>query len=166
MQDISKTDELIVKKRPRYLFMFLIIAGIVVFFNMFTLCDASKDYTKRTYVAEGIALASKVKSASAEFYEKEKRFPNNNQESGLLEPDKITGQSVKSIEILPKGKIKITYNNKLADNAFIILEAILDDEDKITWQCREAGLLEMKVIPANCRGQIDEFNTQNNIDHP
>ena len=166
MQDISKTDESIVKKRPRYLFMFLIIAGIVAFLNMFTLCDASKDYTKHTYVAEGIALASKVKIASVEFYEKEKRFPNNNQESGLLEPDKITGQSVKSIEILPKGKIKITYNNKLVDNAFIILEAILDDKDKIIWQCSEVDLLEMKVIPANCRGQIDEFNTQNNIDHP
>lgn len=165
MQDISKTDKPKIKKWKRAFVIFLVIAIIISVANMFSMC-ASTDYTKRTYVAEGIALASKVKSASAEFYEKEKRFPNNNQESGLLEPDKITGQSVKAVEILPKGKIKITYNNKLADNAFIILEAILDDEDKITWQCRESGLLEMKVIPANCRGQIDEFNTQNNIDHP
>lgn len=165
MQDISKIDKPKIKKWKRAFVIFLVIAIIISVANMFSMC-ALNDYGKRTYVAEGFAVASKVKIASAEFYEKEKRFPNNNQESGLLEPDKITGQSVKSIEILPKGKIKITYNNKLADNAFIILEAILDDEDKITWQCREAGLLEMKVIPANCRGQIDEFNTQNNIDHP
>lgn len=166
MKDISKTNQSAVKKRPSSLFIFLVFAGIVSFLSMFSMCGISKDYKERTYVAEGFAVASKVKIASAEFYEKEKRFPNNNQEVGILEPDKITGQSVKAVEILPKGKIKITYNNKLADNTFIILEAILDDEDKITWQCREAGLLEMKVIPANCRGQIDEFNTQNNIDHP
>lgn len=166
MQDISKLDQSAVKKRPSSLFIFLVVAGIVSFLSMFTLCDASKDYTKQTYIAEGLAIAISAKLSSTEFYEKEKHFPNNNQEADLPEANQITGQSVKSIEILPKGKIKITYNNKLADNAFIILEAILGDKDKIIWQCRESELLEMNMIPANCRGQIDEFNTQNNIDHP
>lgn len=166
MQDISKPEKPIIKKRPSPLFIFLVVVGIVSFLSMFSMCGISKDYKKRSYIAEGIALSAAAKAASAEFYEKEKRFPNNNKEAGLSESNKITRQSVKAIEVLPQGKIKIIYNNKLADNTFIILEAILDDKDKITWQCRESDLLEMKMIPANCRGQIDDFNSQNNSDHP
>lgn len=125
-----------------------------------------RDRELRTYISEGLALAVGVKLASIDFYEKEQRFPNDNKEAGLPEANQITGQSVKAIEVLPQGKIKIIYNNKLADNAFIILEAILDDKDKITWQCRESDLLEMRIIPALCRGQIDDFNSQNKVDHP
>ncbi|MGL4675882.1 MAG: pilin [Wohlfahrtiimonas sp.] len=154
MQDISKSEKPAVKKRPSSLFVFLVFAGIVSFLSMFSMCGGSKDYKKRSYVAEGIAISSAAKAASAEFYEKEKRFPNNNKEAGLSEPNTITGQSVKAIEILPHGKIKIIYNNRLADNVFIVLEAILDKQDKITWQCREAGLLEMNIIPVNCRNTI------------
>ena len=144
------------------LFMTNFLVFIVV---MFTAPNYA-DYTDRTYISEGLAISAGTKAASVEFYEKEKRFPKDNKEAGLVEPNQITGQSVKAIEILPQGKIKITYNNKLADDAFIVLEAILDDKDKITWQCRESDLLEMKMIPANCRGQIDDFNSQNNSDHP
>ncbi len=132
---------------------------------MFTVPNYA-DYTDRTYISEGIAIATAAKMVSAEFYEKEKRFPNDNKEAGLPEANKIVGQSVKAIEILSRGKIKIIYNNKLADNAFIILEAILDDKDKITWQCCESHRLEIKMIPVNCRRQIDDFNSQNNIDRP
>ncbi|WP_077927362.1 pilin [Wohlfahrtiimonas populi] len=162
MQNISKTDKSKIKKWKRVFVIFLVIAIIISVANMFSMC-ALKDYGKRTYVAEGFTIASKVKIAIAEFYEKEKHFPNNNQEAGLPEANQIVGQSVKAVEILPKGKIKITYNNKLADNAFIILEAVLDDKDKITWQCRESDLLEIRIIPALCRGQIDDFNSQNKV---
>lgn len=158
MQDISKPEKPIIKKRPSPLFIFLVVVGIVSFLSMFSMCGISKDYKKRSYIAEGIALSTAAKVASAEFYENEKRFPKNNKEAGLLEANQIVGQSVKAIEILPQGKIKITYNNKLADDAFIVLEAILDDKDKITWQCRESGLLEIKMIPVNCRQQINDFN--------
>ena len=158
MQDISKPEKPIIKKRPSPLFIFLVVVGIVSFLSMFSMCGISKDYKKRSYIAEGIALSTVAKATSAEFYEKEKRFPNNSKEAGLSESNQIVGQSVKAIEILPQGKIKITYNNKLADDAFIVLEAILDDKDKITWQCRESGLLEIKMVPVNCRQQINDFN--------
>jgi hypothetical protein len=113
-----------------------------------------------------MAIVTATKMVSAEFYEKEKRFPNDNKEAGLPEANKIVGQSVKAIEILSRGKIKIIYNNKLADNAFIILEAVLDKQDNITWQCRESYRLEIKMIPVSCRRQIDDFNAQNNIEYP
>lgn len=112
------------------------------------------DYTDRTYISEGLAIATVAKMASTDFYEQEKRFPMNNQEAGLVKPNQITGQSVKAIEILPQGKIKIIYNDKLADNAFLFLKAVFNDRGEMIWQCHEVDRLEMKMLPSNCREQV------------
>lgn len=153
MQDISKPNKPTIKKRPRYFLIFLVVSSIVSFLSMFNMC-ASKDYTDRTYVAEGMALSAGAKAASADFYEQEKRFPMNNQEAGLVKPNQITGQSVKAIEILPQGKIKIIYNDKLADNALLFLKAAFNDHGEIIWQCHEVHRLEVKMLPSNCREQV------------
>lgn len=113
------------------------------------------DYSDRTYISEGMALATAAKMASTDFYEEAQRFPKDNKEAGLFESNQITGQAVKAIEIIPNGKIKISYNNKLADNAFLILVATRDETGQIIWQCREVDRLEMKMIPVNCRNQIE-----------
>lgn len=123
---------------------------IIIMFMAPNYCD----YTDRTYISEGMMVAAGAKAASTEFYGEEKRFPKDNQEAGLLEPSEIVGQSVKAVAIMPQGKIKIIYSNRLADNAFIILEAILDAKDEITWRCYEIDRLEVKMLPSSCRTQI------------
>lgn len=153
MQDISKPTKPTIKKWKRTLVIFLVVGIIISIANMFSMC-ASKDYKKRTYVAEGMTLSAGAKAASVDFYEQEKRFPMNNQEAGLVKPNQITGQSVKAIEILPQGKIKIIYNDKLADNAFLFLKAVFNDRGEMIWQCHEVDRLEMKMLPSNCREQV------------
>lgn len=157
MQDISKPEKPTVKKRPSSLFVFLVFAGIVSFLSMFSMCGGSKDYKKRSYVAEGIALSAVVKVASADFYEKEKHFPNNNKEAGLAEPNTITGQAVSSVTIKPNGMIVITYNNKVKENVELWMKAEFK-EGKIIWQCIKGNdpekAIKLGYLPANCRSAI------------
>lgn len=130
------------------------IAFVVVVLLIWMDKAVEQDRELRTYISEGMMVAAGAKAASAEFYGEEKRFPKDNQEAGLLEPSEIVGQSVKAVAIMPQGKIKIIYSNRLADNAFIILEAILDAKDEITWRCYEIDRLEVKMLPSSCRTQI------------
>ena len=124
---------------------------------MFSMCGISKDYKKRSYIAEGIALTTVAKAASTEFYEKEKRFPNNNKEAGLAEPNTITGQAVSSVAIKSNGRILITYNHKVFDGAELYLVPIMQDK-KITWECRESDdpikRIDLKILPHSCRTAI------------
>lgn len=156
MQDISKPEKLTIKKWKRAFIIFLVIGIIISIANMFTLC-ASKDYTKRTYVSEGMALSAAAKVASVEFYEKEKRFPRDNKEAGLAEPNQIVGQSVQSVEIKPHGMIIITYNKKVKDNAELWVQAEFK-EGKIIWQCVKGNdpekAIKLEYLPANCRVAI------------
>ncbi|WP_077929476.1 pilin, partial [Wohlfahrtiimonas populi] len=55
--------------------------------------------TKRTYVAEGLALSSGVKAAITEYYSVNGVWPVTNAEAGLTRGDHITGSSVSAIWI-------------------------------------------------------------------
>ncbi|WP_077927364.1 hypothetical protein [Wohlfahrtiimonas populi] len=83
----------------------VILVWVVLFLWMNDTVE--KDQELRTYISEGLALSVGVKLASIDFYEKEQRFPNDNKEAGLVEPNKIQGARVNAIEILPEGKIII-----------------------------------------------------------
>lgn len=123
---------------------------------MFSMC-ASDDYTKRTYVSEGMALSATAKAASAEFYDKEKRFPKDNKEAGLAEPNQIIGQAVRSIVIKSEGVIVITYNQKVKDGAELWLQAEFK-EQKMIWRCIKGNdpekVIKLEYLPANCRSEI------------
>jgi type IV pilus assembly protein PilA len=125
------------------------------------MCGISKDYKKRTYVAEGIVLSEVVKVGSTEFYEKEKRFPKDNKEAGLVEPNQITGQAVSSVAIKSNGRILITYNHKVFDGAELYLVPIMQDK-KITWECRESDdpikRIDLEILPHSCRSATMDKN--------
>lgn len=114
-----------------------------------------RDRELRTYVAEGLALAVGVKLAGIDFYEKEKRFPNDNKEAGLVEPNKIQGARVDAIEVLPEGKIVIHYFGLKGDEKpQILLEAQVEN-GKVNWTCRDnpkaLDHFDQKLLPASCR---------------
>lgn len=135
----------------------ILMINFCIFILLMLMAPNYVDYSDRALASEGIALAKSAKVLSEEFYKQQKRFPNDNQEVKLLASRKIVGFSVKSIDILPKGKIQITFNDKLADNAMLFLEASLNEQDEIVWQCREVYRLEMNMLPASCRGEIQEY---------
>ena len=87
----------------------MIVVAIIGILSMITV-PAYQDYIKRTYVAEGIALASSVKTAVFEFYVTNGRWP----ESHEMNFSNLKSTAVKSIVFDSRlVEIRIDYNYKV-----------------------------------------------------
>lgn len=77
----------------------MIVVAIIGILSMFAL-PAYQDYTKRTYVSEGIALATAAKLAATEVFSTTGTWPVNNAQAGIAPASSILGQSVAGVEII------------------------------------------------------------------
>ena len=111
---------------------------------------AYQDYTKRAHVSEGLSLAAAAKTATAEYYAANGRFPTANESLGLPSATDIKGNAVKSVNAA-NGKITITYNAKVDDDKTLILSAITS-AGGIQWKCNASGSnVNSKYLPSSCR---------------
>ena len=110
---------------------------------------AYQDYTKRTHVSEGLTLAGGAKASVTEYFSSQGKFPTNNASAGLAAKADIKGNAVKSVEVT-NGKIEITYNNKVTDNATLQLSPTTG-AGGVQWSCK-GGTVIAKYRPSNCRG--------------
>lgn len=109
----------------------MIVVAIIGILSMFAL-PAYQDYTKRTYVSEGIALSTAAKMAATEYYSTEGEWPTSNTQAGLPSGNSIKGQAVAAIWINEGGSasaagasvvsdgmtnINIYYNSKVVTGA-------------------------------------------------
>jgi len=105
----------------------MIVVAIIGILSMFAL-PAYQDYTKRTYVSEGLALSTVAKMAVTETFTTEGVWPKSNAEAGIADGTLITGQAVAGIwvtEGVNEGgldasefsTIAIYYNSKVIPNA-------------------------------------------------
>ena len=95
----------------------MIVVAIIGILSMFAL-PAYQDYTKRTYVSEGIALSTAAKMAATEYYSTEGKWPVDNAAAGIATPANITGQAVEFISVVGNNtgtdaRIIIGYNGKV-----------------------------------------------------
>ena len=78
-----------------------------------------QDYVIRSQVSEGSALADGVKTAVAEFYQNNGRFPSNNTSAGLALAASIKGQYVDTVDVAGGGAstgiIEATYSGTKAN---------------------------------------------------
>ncbi|OYQ87893.1 hypothetical protein B9T21_06470 [Wohlfahrtiimonas chitiniclastica] len=127
----------------------MIVVAIIGILSMFAL-PAYQDYTKRTYVAEGIGLASAAKMAATEYYSSQADWPADNSAAGLPSKTQIKGQSVESVDLV-KNVITITYGSKVTKEASknTVTLTGTDNTGAVEWKC--AGTLDNKWLPANCR---------------
>ncbi|MBS7815514.1 pilin [Wohlfahrtiimonas chitiniclastica] len=144
----------------------MIVVAIIGILSMFAL-PAYQDYTKRTYVAEGLGLASAAKMAATEYYSSEAKWPTSNALAGLPEPTDIkSGDSVTSVELkanpADKPELVITYGKKVAENKIITL--VPDAAaGSVTWKCSgDANKVTVlkKWLPSNCRDQATNAPTE------
>ncbi len=77
---------------------------------------AYQDYTIRSQVAEGLNLASGVKSNVSDFYAARGRLPDNNDSAGLPSATSVIGHYVDNIVISSQGNITVTYGNQVNQN--------------------------------------------------
>ena len=109
---------------------------------------AYQDYTKRTHVSEGLTLAGGAKASVTEYYSSQGNFPASNASAGLAAKADIKGNAVTSVEVT-NGKIEITYNNKVANNATLQLSPTTG-AGGVQWSCK-GGTVIAKYRPSNCR---------------
>jgi type IV pilus assembly protein PilA len=101
----------------------MIVIAVVAILAAFAL-PAYGDYTKRSYVAEGLTLAQAAQSAVVNTYATTGVAPNMNNAAGLANPSRLTGQAVKSVLVTGQNSIPlitITYNTKVKDGTKLAL---------------------------------------------
>ncbi len=81
----------------------MIVVAIIGILSMIAM-PSYQDYTRRTYVAEGLALSSMARLAVAEHYSTTGEWPWSNAEAGLPAANKITGQGTQGIALAPGKK--------------------------------------------------------------
>jgi type IV pilus assembly protein PilA len=109
---------------------------------------AYQDYTKRSYVAEGLTLAASAKSGIVEYYNATSELPPSNSAAGLAASTEITGSAVKSVEVA-SDLITITFNSKVTDDATLVL-SLVTTAGGIKFAC-SGGDLDNKYRPSACR---------------
>lgn len=126
--------------------------GLVGMMSSFAL-PAYQDYTKRTYVTEGMALSTAAKLASTEYFSTTGEWPTDNEEAGLPDPELITGKAVNGIAVTGGGQVYIFYNYNVQDEGYLILQADPTGTSSVNWYCYQTNL-EDKVLPTTCRNEV------------
>ena len=88
----------------------MIVVAIIGILSMFAL-PAYQDYTKRTYVSEGLTLAAGAKSAVTEQFASSGTWATSNSEAGVAAGSKIIGQSVTGVWVVEGKSAKPDKNN-------------------------------------------------------
>jgi type IV pilus assembly protein PilA len=110
---------------------------------------AYQDYTKRSRVSEGLALAGGAKTALAEFVASNNEWPADNATAGLAAKADIKGNSVTSVEVGNKnGQITITYNANAGGGTIVVAGSTTTGG--VTWDCK-GGSVDDKYRPSECR---------------
>ena len=108
-----------------------------------------QNYTKRSYIIEGLSLASGAKAAVSEYYSAQGIWPVSNFQVGLDNANNITGESVNSVVVQPNGEIAVIFNERVRNNKYLILVANTSG-GSIIWECTP-GTLDAKYLPISCR---------------
>lgn len=111
---------------------------------------AYQDYTKRAHVSEGLALASGAKAAVTEYFSSQGDFPADNAAAGLATATDIKGNAVKSVAVGTDGLITITYNEKVKDDATLVLSPT-SGAGGVQWKCKKGTDMEDRWLPSICR---------------
>ena len=109
-----------------------------------------QNYVARAQVAEGLSLASGIKTAIAEYYSTHGTFPpgsnvaTNHTVLGIAEYTELTGNYVKRIEVKSDGKVQVFFDtvangahSAIADKAFWLIPTA--NEGSISWRCQCAS---------------------------
>ena len=117
---------------------------------------AYQDYTIRSKVTEGLAIASGAKTAVAESYASQGTFPATNAAAGLDTNTNIKGNSVTSVTVGANGVISVLFNATLGGNPTMNAKTItltpVDNGGTVGWTCAIGATTTLyKYVPSTCR---------------
>lgn len=157
----------------------MIVVAVMGILSMFAV-PFYHNYTKRTYISEGLALAGIAKLAIVETVAATGSWPLSNQAAGLPPADKIIGQSVYAMGIVDAknfggaedtSSIVIRYNEKVIKqvifsqssqdfkNAIVIVPSLDGDATKFSsyrWKCfaYDQNSIQVQWLPSVCRQEL------------
>ena len=117
---------------------------------------AYQDYLKRSRVTEGMLLSAGAKTAIATYYSEFSSLPANNTVAGIADATAISGESVKSVEIIDSDSdgdgdyIEVKFKDNVGGGDPTIFIDIITGAGGIQWDCTGGDLL-IQYRSANCR---------------
>lgn len=114
---------------------------------------AYQDYTKRSHVSEGLALAGGAKTAVTEYYSDKGQWPTTNTLAGLAAAASIKGNAVNTVTVGASGLITVAFNTKVEPGKVLVLKPDASDGGSVKWDCKPAAgtTVNVKFLPATCR---------------
>lgn len=114
---------------------------------------AYQDYTKRSHVSEGLALAGGAKTAVTEYYSDKGQWPTTNAQAGLAPEGSISGNAVTKVAVGASGLITVTFNTKVETAKVLVLKPDASAGGSVKWDCKPAAgtTVNVKFLPATCR---------------
>ena len=116
-----------------------------------------QEYTVRSRVTEGLALASAAKVAVAETFQATAVLPGNNASAGLSTT--ITSKYVTALDVIANGQIRVTLNTSavgggIAVGSHLVVFSPLVGTGTVDWVCTSAAGTNLpdRYRTANCRG--------------
>ncbi len=156
----------------------MIVVAIMGILSMFAM-PAYQNYTKRTYISEGLALAGIAKLAIVETVAATGVWPLSNEDAGLPPAEEVIGQAVNAMGIVSAhnfggnkiSSIVIRFNEKVIEdlvisrdptnfkNAVVIEPKLVGDAKKYgsyQWKCFAYDKESIKVqwLPGTCRDEL------------
>jgi type IV pilus assembly protein PilA len=98
---------------------------------------AYQDYTIRSQVSEGLAMAGATKTSVAESFAQSGNWPVDNTSAGVAAASDITGKYVTQVSIA-NGTITITYGgqaNAVLNGKTLGLQPMKSNNDDVVWVC-------------------------------
>jgi type IV pilus assembly protein PilA len=140
----------------------MIVVAIIAILAAIAL-PAYQDYVIRSQVSEGAVLADGAKTAVAEFYQNNGRFPSTNASAGLATAASINGKYVRSVDVgATPGVIRATYssvapqvaNTKINTRVLAFSAVTNGGVGSIAWHCGNTTFTTVpsKYLPTSCRG--------------
>jgi len=103
---------------------------------------AYQDYTIRSQVSEGLAMAGAAKAAIAETFSQTGSWPNDNNEAGIGARNTITGKYVTDMQI-DNGTIVMTFGsqaNQAINGKKLSIRPAVSVNNDVVWVCGTAQL--------------------------
>ena len=136
----------------------MIVVAIIAILAAIAL-PAYQNYLIRSQVSEGSVLADGVKTAVAEFFTNNGRFPPSNASAGLATDTSITGNYVSLVNVgAVSGKIEVTFSSgtpqraNVAINGDVLTFSATTSAGSISWTCANVTTTVPNIyLPTSCR---------------
>ena len=101
-------------------------------------------------LANGLMAAANMKTAMTEFYLTEGKWPSGNQEIGMPAAASFNAQGLKSVGIVPGGRIKLIVEDR-GKPAEVYWNANVNEMGQVRWDCMTPSIPDIARLAPACK---------------